>query len=182
MRAPLLVPGLLSLLLLAGCQRGAALDLSLSVRGAVAGDPASHLMVQPKSVELIDAAGWLYRLSVIEPAMIDLAALSAAPSRRLKLRGRLQPGRYVGLRLVFADNAWLEPADGSRKPLKVDARGPFATLDVVLSARGEQRLTAQIDLPASLPGQGPFDDHSSFLPALSLSTDPATALPVAGGQ
>lgn len=182
MRAPLVVLGLLSLLLLGGCQRGAALDLSLSVHGAVAGDPASHLMVQPRSVELIDAAGWLHRLSVIEPAMIDLAALPAAPSRRLKLRGRLQPGRYVGLRLVFADKAWLEPADGSRKPLKVDDRGPFAALDVVLSARGEQHLTAQIDLPASLPGQGPFQEHSRFLPALSLSTDPAPALPTVGSR
>lgn len=166
MRATLIL--LLSLLLLGGCQRHVSLDLSLSVQGSLA---ESHLLARPVAVELLDPYGRLHRLRLRDPEQIDLSASQAqnAPVN-LPLRGRLQPGHYVGLRLVFADSAWLEAANGSRQPLKVDARGPFAPLDVQLSAHGRQRLTAQIDLPASVPQQGVFHERLSFLPALSVSS------------
>lgn len=159
---------LLPLLLIGGCQRHASLDLSLSVQGRLAD---SHVLVQPVAVELLDPYGRLHRLRLRDAARIDLSAPQAqnAPVN-LPLRGRLQPGHYVGLRLVFADSAWLESANGLRQPLKVDARGPFVPLDVQLSAHGRQRLTAQIDLPASVPPQGVFHERLSFLPALSVSS------------
>ena len=159
---------LLSLLLLVGCQRHVSLDLSLSVQGSLAD---SRVLAQPVAVELLDPYGRLHRLRLRDAKQIDLSAPQAqnAPVN-LPLRGRLQPGHYVGLRLVFADSAWLEAANGSRQPLKVDARGPFAPLDVQLSARGRQRLTAQIDLPASVPQRGVFHERLSFLPALSVSS------------
>ncbi|WP_428385895.1 hypothetical protein [Nevskia ramosa] len=171
MRATLTL--MLSLLLLGGCRRHTSLDLSLSVQGSLA---ESHLLVRPVAVELLDPYGRLHRLRLRDAAQIDLSAPQARSAPlHLALRGRVQPGHYVGLRLVFADSAWLEAANGSRQPLKVDARGPFAPLDVQLSARGRQRLTAQIDLPASVPPRGVFHERSSFLPVLSVSTEQSSA-------
>ncbi|WP_293397101.1 hypothetical protein [Nevskia sp.] len=168
MRAILSLLIALPLLLLGGCQRRSSLDLSLTVHGTLA---ESHVLARPVAVELLDPEGRLHRLRLREPDQIDLSAAQAlnAPLH-LPLRGRLRPGHYVGLRLVFADSAWLEAANGSRQPLKVDVRGPFAPLDVQLSAHDRQRLTAQIDLPASVPQQGVFHERLSFLPALSVSS------------
>ncbi len=168
MRAILRLLILLPLLLIGGCQRHASLDLSLSVQGRLADN---HVLVQPVAVELLDPCGRVHRLRLRDLEQIDLSAPQAKDAPlHLPLRGRLQPGHYVGLRLVFADGAWLESANGSRRPLKVDARGPFAPLDVQLTARGRQGLTAQINLPASVPPQGVFHERLSFLPALSVSS------------
>ncbi len=161
MRAILTLLILLPLLLIGGCQRHASLDLSLSVQGRLAD---GRVLAQPVALELLDPYGRLHRLRFRDLEQIDLSAPQAKDAPlHLPLRGRLQPGHYVGLRLVFADSAWLESANGLRQPL-------FVPLDVQLSAHGRQRLTAQIDLPASVPPQGVFHERLSFLPALSVSS------------
>jgi len=167
MRASLPLVILLPLVLLGGCQRRSSLDLSLTVHGSLAD---SHVLARPVAIELIDPMGRLHRLRLREPEQIDLSATQQRNSPlHLPLRDRLPPGHYVGLRLVLAEGAWLETANGVRQSLKIDARGPFAPLDVQLPAHGKQRLTAAIDLPASVPMQGTFHQRLSLLPALSVS-------------
>lgn len=162
----MLLATLLATLLLGACQRGAALDLSLSVRGQLAD---SRVLVLPVAVELIDAAGWLHRLPLRRQAEIDLAAPATA-TLPLPVDGRLRPGRYVGLRLVFADRAWFENAEHRRLPLAVDARGPFAALDIDLADDRAWSLLIELDLPASVPKQGPFQERLGFVPALTIDS------------
>ncbi len=162
----MLLASLLATPLLGACQRGVPLDLSLSVRGQLAD---SRVLVLPVAVELIDATGWLHRLPLRRQAEIDLAAPAAA-TLPLPVDGRLRPGRYVGLRLVFADRAWFENAEHRRLPLAVDARGPFAALDIELTADQTRSLLIQLDLPASVPRQGPFQERLGFVPALAIDS------------
>jgi hypothetical protein len=158
--------GLLLVLLLGlgGCERGARLDVELMVSGAIQG---RHVLAQPTAVELIDARGDLFRLPVARPVPLDLVAVSAAPVR-LALRGRLRPGHYVGLRLVFDDTVWLTEPGGARTPLTVDHSAGFAELALDLDTGDALSLSAMLDLNASLVRLGPFPDIHRFLPSLRL--------------
>ena len=156
---------LLAVLLgLAGCQRGARLDVELMVSRAF---PDSHVLAMPTAVELIDTRGLLFRLPVHQPMSLDLVSVSAKPVR-LRLRGELPAGRYLGLRLVFDDRVWFELPTGSRVPLTVDQTGAFAELDVELDAGDTHALAALLDLDASVIRLGPFTDVHRFLPRLKL--------------
>lgn len=155
---------LLMLAGLAGCQRGARIELELVASAAFAD---SHLLAMPTAVELIDARGLLFRLPVARPLEIDLVTLAAAPLQ-LSLRGQLPAGRYIGLRLVFEPTVWFERPGGLRAPLPVDPRSAFADLDLDLAAGSRQRLMALLDLDASVIRLGPFQDLQRFQPRLSL--------------
>lgn len=149
---------------LAGCQRGARIELELMVSRAFTD---SHVLAIPTAVELIDARGLLFRLPVARPAQVDLVALATAPLR-LQLRGELPAGHYLGLRLVFDPTVWFELPGGGRAPLAVDPASAFADLDLDLTAGHAYPLTALLDLDASVIRLGPFPDVHRFLPRLSL--------------
>jgi len=157
---------------LAGCQRGARIEVELMVSQAF---PDGHVLAMPTAVELIDARGLLFRLPVARPAPVDLVALATAPLR-LPLRGELPAGRYIGLRLVFDSTVWFVLPGGARAPLAVDPTSAFADLDLDLRAGRSQPLTALLDLDASVIRFGPFPDVQRFLPRLSLlaGRDPAS--------
>lgn len=153
---------LVLLLGLAGCQRGARLEVELMVSGAIQG---RQVLAQPTAVELIDARGRLFRLPVARPLPLDLVTVSTVPVR-LALRGQLRPGHYVGLRLVFDDTVWLTEPGGARTPLTVDHSAGFAELALDLDTGDALSLIAMLDLDASLVRLGPFPDIHRFRPSL----------------
>lgn len=156
-----MIPVLLAALLLAGCQRGATLDVELLTTAAVAD---GQLLAEPQAIELLDAANRLHRLP-LRPVQPLALGVSATPQRLPA--GRLPPGRYLGLRLRFASPVWWQAADGARMPLLVDAQGPFEDIDLVLQAGEHRRLQIVLDLPGSLPFDAPFHERHRFVPQLA---------------
>jgi len=157
MRA-LLLP-MLALLLLAGCQRSATLDVELLTAAA-----DGQLLAEPQAIELLDAANRLHALPLKRKQPL---ALGASTTAKLLLAGRLPPGHYRGLRLQFASPVWWQAAGGARMPLAFDAGGPFEDIDLVLQAGEHGRLQIALDLPGSLPFDAPFHERHRFVPRLA---------------
>lgn len=157
-------------MLSSGCRRGAQLDVELVVAPGVAG--GSRIVVVPVAVELLDARSELFRLPVVQPQAVDLAAPGSTPLR-LTLRGRVPAGRYIGLRLVLDDPVRYAQPGGAETSLAVDRTGAFAAADLELEADGRGRLIAAVDLDALLVRRPPLPDVRHFLLRLHEVVGPA---------